>query len=33
MEQWVNKSAKNTYIKVDDMFRNCNNIKKWNLNY
>ena len=33
MDKWVSKSAKNTYIKVDDMFRNCSNIKKWNLNY
>lgn len=33
MDKWVNKSAKNTYIKVDDMFRNCSNIKKWNLDY
>ena len=33
MNKWVNKSAKNTYIKVDDMFRNCSNIKKWNLDY
>jgi peptidyl-prolyl cis-trans isomerase SurA len=33
MDKWVSKSAKNTYIKVDDIFRNCSNIKKWNLNY
>ena len=33
MDQWVNKSAKNTYIQVDGLFRNCSNIKKWNLNY
>jgi len=33
MDNWVNKSAKNTYIKIDDMFKNCYNIKKWNIDF
>ena len=33
MDIWVSKSAKNTYIKIDDMFKNCSNVKKWNVKY
>jgi peptidyl-prolyl cis-trans isomerase SurA len=33
MDNWVNKSAKNTYIKIDDMFKNCYNVKKWNIDF
>ena len=33
MDNWVNKSAKNTYIKIDNMFKNCYNIKKWNIDF
>ena len=33
MDEWVHKSAKNTFIKVDDLFKNCSQRKKWNLNW
>ena len=31
MDIWIQKTAKNTYIQVNNIFKNCNNIKKWNL--
>jgi peptidyl-prolyl cis-trans isomerase SurA len=33
MDKWVTKTAKNTYIKVEEMYRGCPNISKWNIKY
>ena len=33
MDKWVTKIAKNSYIKVDDLYKGCPKISKWNLNF
>ena len=33
MDKWVTKTAKNTYIKVEEMYRGCPNITKWNIKF
>ncbi len=33
MDKWVTKTAKNTYIKVEEMYRSCPNITKWNIKF
>jgi len=33
MDKWVTKIAKNSYIKVDDLYKECPKISKWNLNF
>ena len=33
MDEWVNKSAKNTFIKVDDLYKYCSQKNKWNLSW
>ena len=33
MDKWVTKIAKNSYVKVDDLYKGCPKISKWNLNY
>lgn len=33
MDKWVTKTAKNTYIKVEEMYRSCPNISKWNIKF
>ena len=33
MDKWVTKIAKNSYVKVDDLYKGCPKISKWNLNF
>ena len=33
MDKWVTKTAKNSYINVDDLYKECPEISKWNLNF
>jgi peptidyl-prolyl cis-trans isomerase SurA len=33
MDKWVTKIAKNSYIKVDDLYKGCPKISNWNLNF
>jgi len=33
MDKWVTKIAKNSYIKVDDLYKGCPKISKWNLDF
>ena len=33
MDKWVTKTAKNTYIKFEEMYRGCPNITKWNIKF
>ena len=33
MDEWVNKSAKNTFINVDDLYKYCSQKNKWNLSW
>ena len=33
MDKWVTKTAKNTYIKVEEMYRSCPNITKCNIKF
>jgi peptidyl-prolyl cis-trans isomerase SurA len=33
MDKWVTKTAKNTYIKIEEMYRGCPNITKWNIKF
>ena len=33
MDKWVAKTAKNTYIKIEDLYKGCPNISKWNIKF
>ncbi|MBL6871302.1 MAG: peptidylprolyl isomerase [Flavobacteriales bacterium] len=33
MDKWVTKIVKNSYIKIDDLYKGCPKISKWNLNF
>ena len=33
MDKWVTKTAKNTYINVDKMYKGCPSISKWNIKF
>jgi peptidyl-prolyl cis-trans isomerase SurA len=33
MEDWVNKSAKNTFIEINDIFKKCDFKDKWNIKF
>ena len=33
MDKWVTKTAKNTYIKIEELYRGCPNISKWNIKF
>jgi peptidyl-prolyl cis-trans isomerase SurA len=33
MDNWVTKIVKNSYIKVDDLYKGCPKISKWNLDF
>ena len=33
MDKWVTKTAKNTYIKIEELYRSCPNISKWNIKF
>ena len=33
MDDWVNKSAKNTYIEINDIFKKCDFKDKWNIRF
>ena len=33
MNKWVTKTAKNTYIKIEELYRGCPNISKWNIKF
>jgi len=33
MDKWVTKTAKNTYIKIEELYRGCPNISKWNIEF
>ena len=33
MDKWVAKTAKNTYIKIEELYRGCPNISKWNIKF
>ena len=33
MDKWVTKTAKNTYINIDKMYKGCPSISKWNIKF
>ena len=33
MDKWVTKTAKNTYINIDKLYRGCPSISKWNIKF
>ena len=33
MDEWVNKSAKNTFIEINDIFKKCDFKDKWNIKF
>ena len=33
MDKWVTETAKNTYIKIEELYRGCPNISKWNIKF
>ena len=33
MDDWVYKSAKNTYIEINDIFKKCDLKDKWNIRF